>query len=58
MLLSSSSTNFICLHSLRALMSLMLRLPLIKAKLELYVYFSPGLFPRLRAEFLNASFVS
>lgn len=46
MLLSSSSTNFICLHSLRALMSLMLRLPLIKAKLELYVYFFPGSVPK------------
>ena len=58
MLLSSSSANFIYLHSFGALMSLMLRLPLVKAKLELYVYFSPGLFPRLRAEFLNTSFVS
>ena len=46
MLLSSSSANFIYLHSFGALMSLMLRLPLVKAKLELYVYFFPGSVPK------------
>lgn len=58
MLLCSSNTPFIFLHLLGALMSSMLCLPLAEAKLVLYVYFSPGLFPRLRVEFLNTSFVS
>ena len=58
MLLSSSSAYFTYLHLLGALMSLMLRLMLTKAKLVLYVYFFPGLFPRLRVEFLKSSFVS
>lgn len=56
MLLSSSSAYFIYLHSLGALMTLMLLLLLTKAKLVLYVYFLPGLFPRLRVEFLKSSF--
>lgn len=57
-LLFSPTAHFIYLHLSSAVMWLVQCLLLAQAKLVLSVYFSPGLFPRLRVEFLNTTFVS
>lgn len=57
-LLFPLSAHLVSLHPPGAALSLVQGLLLAQAKLVLSVYFSPGLFPRLRVAFLNTSFVS